>query len=186
MVCDSDTNFQVSKEQLDIAAVIASSRERKTAVRPYTSVDRGQVHDHDGGYLAGIAMCATSAVIADLERLCRCTFDFTQDSHTHTLGEFGQWLGIRSPWQEGPSQRARRISGTLTKGSFEASSVAWACVVNLAADAFSAGEVHSLDWLAKYINKKEMYCFYRFLQQFCTRHSDVLWRAQVLIDVNSR
>ena len=35
------------------------------------------------------------------------------------------------------------------------------------------------------INQKEMYGLYHLLRQFCTRHPDVLRRAQVLIDADN-
>ena len=42
------------------------------------------------------------------------------------------------------------------------------------------------DWSSKHINQKEMYVLYHLMRQFRERHSDVLRRAQVLIDVDNQ
>ena len=49
-----------------------------------------------------------------------------------------------------------------------------------------AGEAFPPDRLQKHINQKEMYSLYHLLRQFCTRHPDVLRRAQVPMDVNNQ
>ena len=87
---------------------------------------------------------------------------------------------------QGSWQRARHFAAALTKGSSDASSVAWGGVVNTTSGTFPTGGVFSPDWLSKHINQKDMYALYHLLRQFCTRHPNVLRRAQVLIDVDNQ
>ena len=58
-------------------------------------------------------------------------------------------------------------------------------VVKTTSGTFPAGGVFPPDWLSKHINQK-MYALYHLLRQFCTRHPDVLRRAQVLIDEDNQ
>ena len=189
MVCDSDTaTFRVPQDKLDKLQLLLRA-----------AVDGGQLSFRTLQRIAGKCMSMTVAirpaslwthamfaVIADLEKSGLCTVDLTQDSRADLLGELRQWLSITATSQEGPWQRARHFSAALTKGSSDASSVAWGGVVNTASGTFPAGGVFPPDWLAKHINQKEMYGLYHLLRQFCSRHPDVLRRAQVLIDVDNQ
>ena len=125
------------------------------------------------------------AVVAELDKSGRCSVDLTHDSRADLVSEFKQWLSITATSQEGPWQRARHFAAALTKGSSDASSVAWGGVVNTTSGTFPAGGVFLPDWLSKQINQK-MYALYHLLRQFCERHPDVLRRAQVLIEVDNQ
>lgn len=59
-------------------------------------------------------------------------------------------------------------------------------MVNTTSGIFLVGGMFPPDWLTKHISQKEMYGLYHLLRQFCTRHPDVLRRAQVLIDVDNQ
>ena len=65
------------------------------------------------------------AVLAELEMSALCMVDLTQDSRADLLGEFLLWLNLSATSQDGSGQRARHFVATLTKGSSDASSVAW-------------------------------------------------------------
>ena len=95
-------------------------------------------------------------------------------------------MSITATSQEGPWQRARHFAAALTKGSSDASSVAWGGVVNTTSGTFPAGGVFPSDWLSKHINQKEMYALYHLLRMSCDRLPDVLRRAQVLIEVDNQ
>ena len=68
---------------------------------------------------------AMFAVIADLHKSGLCSVDLTHDSRADLVSEFKQWLSIAATSQEGPWQRAWYFATALTKGSSDASSVAW-------------------------------------------------------------
>ena len=59
-------------------------------------------------------------------------------------------------------------------------------MVNTTSGTFPAGGGLPSDWSSKHINQKEMYVLYHLMRQFRERHSDVLRRAQVLIDVDNQ
>ena len=73
------------------------------------------------------------AVVADLDKSGLCSVDLADQ-----VGEFKQWLSITATSQEGPWKRVRHFAATLTKGSSNASSVAWGGVVNTTSGTFPA------------------------------------------------
>ena len=189
MVCDSDTaTFRVQQDELDTLQKLL--REALAA---------GHLSFRTLQRIAGKCMSMTAAirpaslwthtmfaVVVELDKLGRCSVDFMHDSRADLVSEFTQWLGITATSQEGPWQRARHFSATLTKDSSDASSVAWGCVVNTTSGTFPAGGVFPSDWLSKHINQKEMYALYHLLRMSCDRLPDVLRRAQVLIEVDNQ
>lgn len=188
MLCDSGTaTFRVPQDKLDkLQQLLSQALEAKevsfrtlqrvagkcmsmsVAIRP------ASLWTHD--------MFAASAA---LERSGDSTVDLSRASNAGLVAEFKQWLALTATSQEGPWQRARHFSASLTKGSSDASSVAWGGVVNTTSGPFPAGGVFPASWLSRHINQKEMYALYHLLRQFCTRHPDVLRRAQVLIGVDN-
>ncbi|CAM9718774.1 unnamed protein product [Laminaria digitata] len=188
MLCDSDTaTFRVPQDKLDKLQQLLRA-----------ALDEGQVSFLTLQRIAGKCMDMTVAirpaslwtramfsVIIDLEKSGLCTVDLTQDSRADLVCDFKQWLGVTATSQEGPWQRARHFTAGLTKGSSDAQSVAWGGAVNTASGTFPEGGVFPPDWVSKHISQKEMYGLYYLLRKFCTRHPDVLRRAQVLIDVEN-
>ena len=129
---------------------------------------------------------ALFAVVADLDKSGLCSVDLTHDSRADLVGEFKQWLSITTSSQEGPWQRARYFAVALAKGLSDTSLVARGGVVNTTSGTVPPGGVFPPDWWSNLINQNDMYALYHLLRQFCTRHPNVLRRAQVLIDVDNQ
>ena len=148
MVCDSDiATFWVPQDKLDTVQQLL--REALAA---------GHLSFRTLQRIAGKCMSMTVAirptsmwtramfaVVAELDKSGRCSVDRTHDSRADLVTEFKQWQSITSTSQEGPWQRARRFATTLTKGSSDASSVAWGGVVNTTSGTSPAGGVFPPD-----------------------------------------
>ena len=118
-MCDSDTAFfQVPQEKLDKLQQLLRA-----------AVDGGRLSCRTLQWIPGKCMGMTVAirpawiwtqamftVIAELQKPGRCTVDLTHNSCAGLLGESRLWLGITATSQEGPRQRARYCSATLTNG----------------------------------------------------------------------
>lgn len=59
-------------------------------------------------------------------------------------------------------------------------------MVNTAAGTVPAGGELPRDWLAKHFNHNDTYILYHLLRYCCTRHTGVVRRMQVLIDVDNQ
>lgn len=129
---------------------------------------------------------AMFAAVAALEKSGRHCIDLADRTSEDLLAEFRWWCRISTTSHEGPWQRARHFAASITRGASDASSVAWGGVVHAPDGPFQAGGVFPRHWLPTHINQKEMYALYHLLDQFCGGHPEVLRRAQVLMDVDSR
>ena len=148
IVCDSDIpTFRVPQDKLD-----------KLQQLPREALAAGHLSFHTLQRIARRCMSMTVvirpaslwthamfAVVAELDNSGRCSVDLTHDSRADLVTEFKQWQSITSTSQEGPWQRARRFATTLTKGSSDASSVAWGGVVNTTSGTSPAGGVFPPD-----------------------------------------
>lgn len=114
-------------------------------------------------WVASLWTHALFAVPSDLEKSGLCMVDLTQDSRTDRLGEFEQWITMSGTSQEGPWKRPRHYAAVPTKGSSDASFIAWGSVVSTNSGTSSAWEVFPPDWLSKQTNQKEMCGLYHLL-----------------------
>ena len=130
-------------------------------------------------------MYAIFADVMELDGSSLWSVYLTHDVTADFVGEFNQWISVAATSEEGPWQQARHLSAALTKGWSDAPSVAWGSVINTASGAFPAEGVFPPNLLWQHIDQKEVYALYHLPRQFCTRHSDVLRRAQILIDVDN-
>ena len=142
MVCDSDTaTFRVPQDKLDTLQQL-----------PREALAAGHLSFRTLQRIAGKCMSMTVAirpaslwthamfaVVAELDKSGRCSVDLTHDSRADLVSEFKQWLSITATSQEGPWQRARHFIAALTKGSSDASSVAWGGVGHTTSGTFPAG-----------------------------------------------
>ena len=187
MVCDSDTaTFRVPQDKLEkmqqlLREALAAGHLSFRTLQRITGKCMSMAVTIRPALMWTHAMFA---VVAELGMSGRCSVDLSHDSRADLVREFKQWLSIKATSQEGPWQRARHVSAALTKGSSDASSVAWGGVISTTSGTFPAGGVFPSDWLSKYMKKKEMYALYHLLQQFCEQHLDVLRWVQLLIDVD--
>lgn len=188
MLCDSSTaTFRVPQDKLDKLQLILRETlaAKELSFRTLQRIAGKCMSMTVAIRPASLWTHAMFAVLAALEKSGMSVVYLERPSNADLVGELKQWLGLTATSQEGPWQRARHFSASITKGSSDASSVAWGGVVNTATGPFPAGGVFPPEWLSKHINQKEMYALYHLLLQFCTRHPDVLTRAQVLIGVDS-
>lgn len=79
------------------------------------------------------ASLLTHAIFAGMSTLDKSDvsrIDLTTYSYADLLRELQQWTRITSISHEGPCQRARHFTASLTDGATEASSISWGGVVN--------------------------------------------------------
>ena len=126
------------------------------------------------------------AALLNLERSGASRIDLARDSYADLVGEFQQWMRIKSTSHEGQWQRARNFTASFTCGSTDASSIGWGGEVNAGSGPFRVGGVFPQHWISIHINRKEMYALYYVLRRFCTRFPDVFRRAQVFVDVDNQ
>lgn len=89
-------------------------------------MDRGQVLEYAGSDLAGLPVDAVVfATVTALDKSGRGKVEISCDASADLLGELHQWLAISAASHEGPWQRARHFSTSLTSGASHASSVGW-------------------------------------------------------------
>ena len=93
---------------------------------------------------------------------------------------------MSAPSPEGPWRRARPFAAALTKGSSDASSVAWGgCREHDLGHLPRGGGVFPPDWLSNHINQKERYGLHHILRHFFTRQPELAAARQVFIDVDN-
>ena len=120
------------------------------------------------------------AVVADLDESGLCSVDLTHDSRADLVGEFKQHVEYY-----GHLARGTVAAGAAPRGRPDERFVG--CVLRCMGGAWSTrprapsppGGVFPPDWLSEHINHMEKYGLYHLLRPFCTRHPDVLRRAQV-------
>ena len=189
MVCDSDTaTFRVPQDKLDklqqfMREALASGR---LSFRTLQQIAGKGMSMTVAIRPASLWTHAMVSLFAELDKSGRCSVDPTHDPRAYLVSEFKQWLSITAISQEGPWQHARHFAAALAKGSSDASSVSYGVVVNTISCTFPAGGVFPPDWLSNHINQKKVYALYHLPRQFCERQTDVLRRAQVLIDVDNQ
>ena len=135
---------------------------------------------------ASLWIHAMLAVLSKLEKSGTSRIDQVRDSYADLLREFQHWTCITSTSHEGPWQRARHSTVSLTGGSADASSIWWGEVVNPLPGPFRAGGELLQHWISRHVNSKEMFALHHVLRQFCMRFPDVLRRVQVYVDVDNQ
>lgn len=126
MLCDSETAmFRVPQDKLDklqhllrttldalelsfrtLERIVGKCMSLTVAIRP-----------------AALWTHAMFAMLSKLDRTGASSIELTHDSHADLLGELKQWSRITVTSHEGPWQRARHFTATLTDGATDASSI---------------------------------------------------------------